>query len=266
MSQFPTAHQSKFASHALTYDDVLLVPRYSEVLPRSVDVTTQLSRRIRLNIPLVSAAMDTVTEAALAIALARHGGIGIIHKNMTIERQSEQVQRVKRSESGMILDPITLSPDATVSDALGLMKRYSISGVPIVNGDERLVGIVTNRDLRFQPDRALPVSSIMTKENLITAPVGTTLERAEEILQKHGIEKLPVVDDKQRLRGLITFKDIRKKLEHPDASKDAHGRLRVGAALGVTIERPRSYAREWTSVLSTLRTATPVASSRRCAT
>ncbi|MBC8144786.1 MAG: IMP dehydrogenase [bacterium] len=230
----PPSHESKVTGHALTYDDVLLVPRYSDVLPRQVDVSTQFTRGIRLNIPLVSAAMDTVTEAALAIALARHGGIGIIHKNMAIDRQAEHVQRVKRSESGMILDPITLSPDSTVNDALTMMKRYSISGVPIVNGNEKLVGIVTNRDLRFQPDRALPISGIMTSENLITAPVGTTLEKAEEILQKHGIEKLPVVDEHNRLCGLITFKDIRKKREHPHASKDSHGRLSVGAALGVT--------------------------------
>ena len=246
MSSNPTSHQSKLAGHALTYDDVLLVPRYSDVLPRQVDVSTQFTRRIRLNIPLVSAAMDTVTEASLAIALARHGGIGIIHKNMTIEQQAEHVQRVKRSESGMILDPITLTPEATVNDALMLMKRYSISGVPIVNGQERLVGIVTNRDLRFRPDRGLSITEVMTTENLITAPEGTTLEKAEEILQKHGIEKLPVVDADHRLRGLITFKDIRKKREHPDASKDAHGRLSVGAALGVTpdtLERAAALAR-----------------------
>jgi IMP dehydrogenase len=234
MSLYPESHQNKLAGHALTYDDVLLVPRYSEVLPRQVDIATRFTRGIRLNIPLVSAAMDTVTESALAIALARQGGIGVVHKNMSIERQAEHVQRVKRSESGMILDPITLSTEATVNDALTLMKRYSISGVPIVDGDEKLVGIVTNRDLRFQPDRALPITEVMTAENLITAPVGTTLENAEQILQKHGIEKLPVIDEKHRLRGLITFKDIRKKREHPNAAKDGHGRLCVAAALGVT--------------------------------
>jgi IMP dehydrogenase len=234
MSLYPTSHQSKIAGHALTYDDVLLVPRYSEVLPRQVDISTQFTRGIRLNVPLVSAAMDTVTEAALAVALARNGGIGVIHKNMSIERQAEHVQRVKRSESGMIRDPITLEPTATVSDAQALMKRYSISGVPIIDGDGRLVGIVTNRDLRFRPDRALPISEVMTASNLITAPEGTTLEKAEEILQQHGIEKLPVVDGDRKLRGLITFKDIRQKLEHPFASKDEHGRLRAAAALGVT--------------------------------
>src|SRR5688500_6532386 len=246
MQSYPTSHQSKLAGHALTYDDVLLVPRYSDVLPRQVDISTQFTRTIRLNMPLVSAAMDTVTEAALAIALARHGGIGIIHKNMPIEQQAEHVQRVKRSESGMILDPITLTPESTVNDALVLMKRYSISGVPIVNGHQRLVGIVTNRDLRFHPERGLSITEVMTSDNLITAPEGTTLEQAEELLQKHGIEQLPVVDRDNRLCGLITFKDIRQKREHPHASKDSHGRLSVGAALGVTpdtLERAAALVR-----------------------
>jgi IMP dehydrogenase len=224
----------KIITEGLTYDDVLLVPRHSAVLPRNADLTTQLTRTIRLNIPIVSAAMDTVTEAAMAMALARQGGIGIIHKNMSAERQAEQIQRVKRSESGMILDPITLGQESRVADALAQMKKYSISGVPIVNGNQMLVGIVTNRDLRFRPDLDTPIREVMTSTNLITAPVGTTLEEAEMILQKHGIEKLPVVDEQGRLQGLITFKDIRKKREHPHAAKDELGRLRVGAAVGVT--------------------------------
>jgi len=225
---------AKILGEGLTYDDVLLVPRYSDFHPRETDLSTQFTRNIRLNIPLVSAAMDTVTEAAMAMALAREGGIGIIHKNMSIEQQAEQIQRVKRSESGMILDPITLGLQSRVADALTLMKRYSISGVPIVDEGGKLVGIVTNRDLRFQPDLNQPISEVMTSEKLITAPVGTTLEEAELILQKHGIEKLPVVDEAGMLNGLITFKDIRKKRQYPHASKDVHGRLRVGAAVGVT--------------------------------
>jgi IMP dehydrogenase len=243
---------AKVISEALTYDDVLLVPGYSEVLPREADLSTMLTRKIRLNIPLLSAAMDTVTEAAMAMALAREGGIGIIHKNMSIERQAEQVQRVKRSESGMILDPITLGMESRVADAHALMRQFSISGVPIVNGENRLMGIVTNRDLRFQPELDMPISEIMTSKNLVTAPVGTTLEEAELILQKHGIEKLPVVDEQGTLRGLITFKDIRKKRQHPHASKDEHGRLRVGAAVGVTedtIDRVTALARAGVDVV-----------------
>ena len=219
---------AKILGEGLTYDDVLLAPRYSDFHPRETDLSTQFTRNIRLNIPLVSAAMDTVTEAAMAMALAREGGIGIIHKNMSIEQQAEQIQRVKRSESGMILDPITLGLLSRVADALALMKRYSISGVPIVDENGKLVGIVTNRDLRFQPDMDQPISEVMTSSNLITAPVGTTLSEAELILQKHGIEKLPVVDEAGVLNGLITFKDIRKKRQFPNASKDMHGRLRVG--------------------------------------
>lgn len=219
---------------ALTFDDVLLVPSKSSVLPREVDVTTYLTPEIKLNIPIVSAAMDTVTEANLAIALAREGGIGILHKNMSIERQCEEVDKVKRSESGMIKDPVTLSPDKTIKDALLLMRKYSVSGIPIVDSSRRLVGILTNRDLRFEPNEKLKVSQLMTKENLVTAPIGTTLEKAEKILQRHKIEKLPVVDRKGILRGLITFKDIMKKKRHPYACKDEHGRLRVGAAVGVT--------------------------------
>lgn len=227
---------AKVVQEGLTYDDVLLVPGYSEVLPRNADVTTRLTRSIRLNIPILSAAMDTVTEAPMAVAMARHGGIGVIHKNLTIEQQAEQVLRVKRSESGMILDPITLGLDAQVKDALRMMREYSISGVPIVDSRGHLAGIVTNRDLRFHPDPELSITAVMTTENLITAPVGTTLEQAESILQEYGIEKLPVVDGERRLRGLITFKDIRKKREHPNAAKDAHGRLRVGAAVGVSAD------------------------------
>ncbi len=225
--------RTKIIGEAVTYDDVLLTPAHSSVLPRDADVRTRLTRHITLNIPLVSAAMDTVTEAEMAIAMAREGGIGILHKNMSIERQAEEVDRVKRSESGMIQRPITLSSGQTVGDALEVMRKYSISGIPIVD-DEHLVGILTNRDLRFEPNLDLPVAKVMTSGNLITAPTGTTLEEAEVILQKHRIEKLPVVDKNGRLRGLITFKDIQKKKRHPHACKDEHGRLRVGAGVGVT--------------------------------
>jgi IMP dehydrogenase len=218
---------------AVTYDDVLLVPAKSSVLPREVDVRTRLTRNIEMNIPLISAAMDTVTEAAMAIAIAREGGVGILHRNMSVEKQVEEVDKVKRSESGMILDPITLSPEKKVRDALAVMSKYSISGIPIVK-DEKLVGILTNRDLRFEPNLDLQISKIMTNGRLITAPVGTTLEKAEAILQKHRIEKLPVVDKNGKLKGLITFKDIQKKKKFPRACKDRHGRLRVGAAAGVT--------------------------------
>jgi len=224
----------KFIGDSLTFDDVLLVPRKSNVLPRDVDVTTHLTRNIQLNIPIVSSAMDTVTESGLAIALAREGGIGIIHKNMSIEAQAAQVDLVKRSESGMILDPITMYEKQTVGEAVQLMSKYQISGIPIVNDGGILIGIVTNRDLRFEPNRSLLVSRVMTDSHLVTAPVGTTLERAEQILQKHKIEKLPVVDKNGKLKGLITFKDIQKKKSHPSACKDKHGRLRVGAAVGVT--------------------------------
>ncbi len=223
----------KIVGEAITYDDVLLLPAKSMVLPRETDVSTRLTRHIVLNIPLISAAMDTVTEATLAVAMAREGGIGILHKNMTIQRQSEEVDRVKRSESGMIRDPITLSPDHTVGQALEVMRKYSISGIPIVK-EENLVGILTNRDLRFEPNLDLKVANVMTSGNLITAPAGTTLEEAEVILQKNRIEKLPVVDKNGKLKGLITFKDIQKKKRHPNACKDKLGRLRVGAAVGVT--------------------------------
>lgn len=225
----------KIIGEAITYDDVLLVPAKSSVLPRETDVRTKLTRHIELNIPLLSAAMDTVTESAMAIALAREGGIGILHKNMPIARQAEEVDKVKRSESGMIRHPITLSPHQTVREALEVMRKYSISGIPIVQ-EENLVGILTNRDLRFEPNLELEVSKVMTNGNMITAPVGTTLEEAEVILQKHRIEKLPVVDKHGKLKGLITFKDIQKKKRHPIACKDKLGRLRVGAAVGVTAD------------------------------
>jgi IMP dehydrogenase len=226
----------KIIGESITFDDVMLVPRKSEVLPREVIVSTRISRGISLNIPLVSAAMDTVTEAGLAIALAREGGIGILHKNMTIEQQAAQVDKVKRSESGMILDPVTMNPGQTVGDALALMAKHQISGIPIIDQSGKLVGIATNRDLRFQPNRDVKISKVMTKGRLVTAPLGTTLDRAEEILQEHRIEKLPVVDKNGYLRGLITFKDIQKKKKYPGACKDKRGRLRVGAAVGVTAD------------------------------
>jgi IMP dehydrogenase len=225
---------TKFLFEALTYDDVLLVPAYSEVLPRETDTTTRLSRNISLNIPIVSAAMDTVTEAEMAIAMALEGGLGFIHKNMSIEAQADQVRRVKRSQSGMILDPITLNVNSTVRDAENIMREYKIGGIPVVDENGKLVGIITNRDLRFQKDQRLPVEKIMTKENLITAPESITLEKAEVILQEYKIEKLPVVNKKGKLTGLVTYKDILKKKNKPNACKDKFGRLRVGAAVGVT--------------------------------
>jgi IMP dehydrogenase len=220
---------------ALTFDDVLLVPRHSQVLPTAVDVATRLTRNIRLNVPLLSAAMDTVTESGLAIAMAQHGGIGIIHKNLTIEEQATEVDRVKRSESGMIVNPITLAPTNLIYEALALMKKYRISGVPITEDgskEGRLVGILTNRDLRFEVNVDRPISDIMTRENLITVPIGTTLDQAREILHRHKIEKLLVVDQQFRLKGLITVKDIQKVIKYPAACKDTLGRLRVGAAVG----------------------------------
>ncbi len=241
----------KITGDALTFDDVLLVPQYSSVLPRDTDVRTKFTRGIELNIPLVSAAMDTVTESELAIALAREGGIGIIHKNFSIAQQAEQVDHVRRSESGMISDPVTLGPDHTVREAISLMNKYHISGIPIVNG-ELLVGVLTNRDLRFVDDDDRKVSEYMTKEHLVTAKVGTTLEDAEKILQKYKVEKLPVVDSLGKLRGLITFKDIQKKKRHPNACKDERGRLRVGAAVGVkaeTIERVEALAKAGVDVV-----------------
>jgi IMP dehydrogenase len=216
----------------LTFDDVLLVPRHSTVHPRDVSTRSRLTRTIPLNIPLVSAAMDTVTEADMAIAMARAGGIGVIHKNMSIDRQAAEVDRVKRSESGMILNPITLGPDRPVREAYALMRRFKISGVPIVDGDGRLIGIITNRDLQFERNLDQPIREAMTKDKLVTAPVGTDLEEAERILARHRIEKLPVVDQRGVLKGLITVKDIFKRREHPNANKDQHGRLRAAAALG----------------------------------
>ncbi len=216
----------------LTFDDVLLVPRHSTVHPREVSTQSRLTRTIPLNIPLISAAMDTVTEAEMAIAMARAGGIGVIHKNMSIDRQAAEVDRVKRSESGMILNPITLGPDRPVREAYALMRRFKISGVPIVDGDGRLIGIITNRDLQFERNLDQPIRDAMTKDKLVTAPVGTDLDEAERILARHRIEKLPVVDQQGVLRGLITVKDIFKRREHPNANKDHHGRLRTAAALG----------------------------------
>jgi len=218
---------------ALTFDDVLLLPGRSTVLPTEVDTTTNFARKVRLHVPLASAAMDTVTESRLAIAIARQGGIGIVHRSMPAEKQAEEVDRVKRSESGMIVDPVTISPDITIRQALEIMNKYKISGLPVTRGS-RLTGILTNRDLRFEKNHSQLVSSVMTKENLVTVPVGTTLDEAERILQKHRIEKLLVVDQDFNLKGLITVKDIQKKLEYPRAAKDEHGRLRVGAAIGAT--------------------------------
>ena len=217
---------------ALTFDDVLLMPRHSSVHPRDVSIVSRFTRTIPLNIPFVAAAMDTVTEADMAIAMARAGGIGVLHKNMSIDRQAAEVDRVKRSESGMIMNPITLGADRPLREAHGLMRRFKISGVPIVDGEGRLIGIITNRDLQFERNLDQPIRDAMTKDHLVTAPVGTTLDEAERILAKHRIEKLPVVDAQGVLRGLITVKDIFKRREHPDANKDQHGRLRVAAALG----------------------------------
>ncbi len=236
----------------LTFDDVLLQPARSGVLPADADTRTCLTRKIALHIPIVSAAMDTVTESHLAIALAQQGGIGIIHRNMSVERQAEEVDRVKRSESGMIVDPITIGPDRRISDARELMSRYRISGVPVTEGT-RLVGILTNRDLRFETRSDLPIRDVMTKENLITVPVGTTLEEAEAILHQHRVEKLLVVDDQYNLKGLITVKDIQKKLKYPTAAKDEQGRLRVGAAIGATdnfLERAQELVARKVDVLA----------------
>src|SRR5512135_2545576 len=218
---------------ALTFDDVLLLPAKSDVVPATVNTQTQVTRNITLQIPIISAAMDTVTEAQMAIAMAQQGGLGIVHRNLTIEQQAGEVDKVKRSESGMIVDPITMSPDDKISDALEVMRKYRISGVPITK-NKKLVGILTNRDLRFETRTDIPISKVMTKENLITVPVGTTLEDAEQILHQHRVEKLLVVDDKYVLKGLITVKDIQKKLRYPGAAKDSQGRLRVGAAIGAT--------------------------------
>src|ERR671939_415555 len=242
----------KLSREGLTFDDVLLVPAESRVLPNDVSTATQLTRRVELEIPIISAAMDTVTEARLAIALAREGGLGVLHRNLSIEAQVAEVDKVKRSESGMIVEPVTLPPDAPVRAALELMARYKVSGVPITDDRGVLVGILTNRDLRFENDVAQPISALMTSRNLVTAPVGTTLKEAEEILHRNKIEKLPVVDADGRLRGLITVKDIQKKIEFPDATKDDQGRLRVGAAVGVgpdALERAEALARAGSDVI-----------------
>ncbi len=230
------SNHDKILGEALTFDDVLLVPSYSSVLPREVSTVTKLTSRIELNVPVVSAAMDTVTEEDLAIAIARQGGIGIIHKNMSIEKQAAQVRKVKRSESGMIIDPVTLESTATVADALSLMKQYRIGGIPIIDSSGKLTGILTNRDLRFERDYSRSVKEVMTSENLITAPVGTDLESARDIFQHHKIEKLPVVDTQGYLRGLITYKDLMKLEDYPYSCKDRLGRLVVGAAVGVTAD------------------------------
>ncbi len=231
-----TAHDNKILGEGLTYDDVLLVPAYSEVLPREVSIETKFSRNITLNVPIVSAAMDTVTESAMAIAIAREGGIGVLHKNMSIEDQAAEVRKVKRAESGMIIDPVTLKRENTVGDAQKTMREYSIGGIPITDDAGKLVGIVTNRDLRFEKDLKRPLKEVMTSENLVTVAQGTSLKQAEIILQQNKIEKLPVVSDDGKLLGLITFRDITKLTQKPIANKDKYGRLRVAAALGVTAD------------------------------
>ncbi|MBC5774018.1 IMP dehydrogenase [Pontibacter sp. KCTC 32443] len=245
--------QNKIAFEALTYDDVLLLPAYSEVLPNNTDTSSWLTRNIRINVPLISAAMDTVTEADLAIAMAQEGGIGFIHKNMSIKKQAEQVRKVKRSESGMILDPITLQETATLGDAVQIMTDHKIGGIPIINSEGKLTGIITNRDLRFEKDLTQSVMSVMTSKNLITAARGTDLSKAEDILQQYKIEKLPVVDEEGKLVGLITYKDILKKKDRPYACKDEYGRLRVGAAVGVTpdvLDRVKALVEAGVDVIS----------------
>ncbi|MEN9938190.1 MAG: hypothetical protein RLZZ387_4769 [Chloroflexota bacterium] len=245
-------YDAKYAREGLTFDDVLLVPAESHVLPSEVNVSTMLTRKIRTNIPITSSAMDTVTEHRLAIALAREGGLGFVHKNMGIEDQAEMVRKVKRSESGMIVDPITMGPDKTVGDALDMMAEYRISGIPITSDDGDLVGILTNRDLRFETNRSRLVSELMTSKNLITVPEGTTLEQAKEVLHKHRIEKVLVVDRKGKLSGMITVKDIMKQIEYPNACKDEQGRLRVGAAIGASgdfVERAAALIRVGVDVL-----------------
>lgn len=237
------AHNTKIVGEGLTYDDVLLIPNYSQVLPREVNISSKFSKNISLNVPIISAAMDTVTESDMAIAMAREGGIGVLHKNMSIERQAAEVRKVKRAESGMIIDPVTLSLEATVGDAKRVMKEFSIGGIPVVDENMTLKGIVTNRDLRFEKDNKRAITEVMTSENLVTAKQGTTLAQAEEILQENKIEKLPVVSEDFKLIGLITFRDITKLTLKPMANKDQYGRLRVAAALGVTadaVERARA--------------------------
>ncbi|WP_020618189.1 IMP dehydrogenase [Paenibacillus daejeonensis] len=244
--------ETKFAKEGLTFDDVLLVPRKSEVLPRNVSLSVSLSKTVKLNMPVISAGMDTVTEAALAIAIAREGGVGIIHKNMSVAEQAEEVDRVKRSESGVITNPFSLTPDHHVYDAEELMGKYRISGVPVVDGEDKLVGIITNRDLRFVHDYSMKISEVMTHEALVTAPVGTTLQEAEVLLQKHKIEKLPLVDENNTLKGLITIKDIEKAIQFPNAAKDQQGRLLCGAAVGIskdTFERAEALTKAGVDVL-----------------
>jgi IMP dehydrogenase len=226
----------KVVAEGLTFDDVLLVPAYSEVLPRNVDLTSQFTRNITIKAPIVSAAMDTVTESALAIAIAREGGIGVIHKNMSVEAQARQVREVKRAENGMIYEPVTIHPDATVGDALAMMKEYRIGGIPVVNNENTLIGIVTNRDLRFQENMRTPIKEVMTSKGIITTSQSIDLEKATEILKQHKIEKLPVIDENNKLIGLLTYKDITKVKDNPNASKDAKGRLRVAAGVGVTAD------------------------------
>ncbi|MBQ4092732.1 MAG: IMP dehydrogenase [Firmicutes bacterium] len=241
----------KFGKEGLTYDDVLLIPQESAVIPKDVDVTTNLTQKIKLNIPLMSAGMDTVTENRMAIAMAREGGIGIIHKNMSIEQQASEVDKVKRSENGVIIDPIYLSPDKKISDALDIMAHYRISGVPITV-DGKLVGILTNRDLRFETDYSRKIEEVMTKTNLVTAPVGTDLEKAQEILKHHKVEKLPLVDDDGILRGLVTIKDIQKAIKYPNAAKDGQGRLLAGAAVGIapnTMDRVAALVKSHVDVI-----------------
>lgn len=245
--------EDKFSKEGFTFDDVLLIPRKSVVLPKEVDVSTKLSDQVKLNIPLISAGMDTVTEAPLAIAIAREGGIGIIHKNMSVEQQAEEVDRVKRSESGVITNPFSLRADHKVADAESLMSKFRISGVPIVDEHHKLIGILTNRDLRFVHDYSIAIRDVMTSENLVTAPVGTTLDEAETILQKHKIEKLPLVDENNVLKGLITIKDIEKAIQFPNAAKDAQGRLLVGAAIGIskdTFERAEALVKAGVDVIT----------------
>jgi IMP dehydrogenase len=228
------SHASKFVGEGLTYDDVLLIPAFSDVLPREVSIQTKFSKNITLNVPIVSAAMDTVTESEMAIAMAREGGIGVLHKNMSVESQAAEVKKVKRSESGMIIEPVTMTEDETVLDAKNLMREYSIGGIPVIDNSGKLIGIITNRDLRFEGDNKRKISEVMTSKNLITVSEGTSLKQAELILQDHKIEKLPVVDDNYKLVGLITYRDIIKVSENPHANKDSFGRLRVAAAIGVT--------------------------------
>ena len=243
----------KIVKEAITFDDVLLIPAESHVLPQDIQLKTQLTKKITLNVPILSAAMDTVTEAELAISLARQGGLGFIHKNMTIEEQAKEVDKVKRNESGMIKDPITLSKDSTLADADDLMGQYKISGLPVIEEDGKLIGIITNRDLKYRKDYDTPVVDVMTKENLITAPVGTSLDEAKDILISNRIEKLPIVDENGYLKGLITIKDIDKIVEYPNACKDEHGRLRVGAAVGVgndTIERVAALVKAGADVIT----------------